>query len=156
MKFAYLNPAACKLFGIKDSGELIGKPVMERFHPDYYEKIKNRISRLNNMKKPVEELLEQKFIRVDGSEVWVETAGEPINYEGENGALVFVRDITERKEAENVLENLKNNLEIEVKQKTKELQERVNELERFHKATIDRELRMKELRDEIKRLKGEM
>jgi predicted nucleic acid-binding Zn-ribbon protein len=47
-------------------------------------------------------------------------------------------------------------LEIEVKQKTKELQERVNELERFHKATIDRELRMKELRDEIKRLKGEM
>jgi PAS domain S-box-containing protein len=156
MKFAYLNPAACKLFGIIDSGELIGKPVMERFHPDYYEKIKNRISRLNNMKKPVEELLEQKFIRVDGSEVWVETAGEPINYEGENGALVFVRDITERKEAENVLENLKNNLEIEVKQKTKELQERVNELERFHKATIDRELRMKELRDEIKRLKGEM
>ncbi|MDZ7762818.1 MAG: PAS domain S-box protein [Melioribacteraceae bacterium] len=95
MKFAYLNPAACKLFGINDPGELIGKPVMERFHPDNYEKIKSRISRLNDMQEPVEELLEQKFIRVDGSEVWVETAGEPITYEGKNGALVFVRDVSE-------------------------------------------------------------
>lgn len=106
MKFGYLNPAACQLFGIKDSSELIGKPVMERFHPDYREKIKNRISRLNNMQKPVEELLEQKFIRVDGSEVWVETAGEPINYEGKNGALVFVRDISERKRIESELRKI--------------------------------------------------
>lgn len=155
MKFSYLNPAACELFGINDPGELVGKPVMERFHPEYREKVAERINALNNKKEAVEELLEQKFIRVDGSEVWVETAGEPINYEGKNGALVFVRDISERKEAENTLEKLKNNLEIEVKEKTKELQERVNELERFHEATIDRELRMKELREEIKRLKGE-
>jgi len=106
MNFAYLNPAACELFGIKDSRELIGKPVMERFHPDYHEKIKNRISRLNDMQKPVEELLEQKFLRVDGSEVWVETAGEPINYEGKNGALVFVRDVSERKRIESELRKI--------------------------------------------------
>lgn len=100
MKFAYLNPAACKLFGIENPEQLLGTPVFERFHPQYYEKIRDRIKKLNIEKKSVEEFFEQKFLRVDGSEVWVETAGEPINYKGKNGALVFVRDVTQRKEAE--------------------------------------------------------
>jgi hypothetical protein len=45
-------------------------------------------------------------------------------------------------------------LEMRVEEKTRELLERVKELERFYDATIDRELRMKELRDEIQRLKS--
>ncbi len=44
-------------------------------------------------------------------------------------------------------------LEEKVKERTEELQERINELESFHKLTIDRELKMIELKDEIKRLK---
>ena len=47
----------------------------------------------------------------------------------------------------------KTHLEEKVKQRTVELQERINELESFHKLTIDRELKMIELKDEIKRLK---
>ncbi len=154
-KFSYLNPAACRLFGIKSPEELIGEPVMDRFHPDYHEKVAERIRALNEGRRPVHELLELRFIRVDGSEVWVETAGEPIIYEGKQGALVFVRDISQRKAAEDELRKLKDNLEKQVEEKTKELQERVAELERFHEATVNRELRMKELREEIKRLKGE-
>jgi PAS domain S-box-containing protein len=100
MKFVYLNPAACRLFGIKSAGELLGKPVMDRFHPDYHEKIKQRIHSLNEKKDSVHQLLQQKFIRMDGSEVWVETAGEPIYYEGKHGALVFVRDVSQRKKVE--------------------------------------------------------
>jgi len=43
---------------------------------------------------------------------------------------------------------------VKVSERTKELQVRINELERFHKATVEREFRMKELRDEIERLKS--
>jgi PAS domain S-box-containing protein len=64
-------------------------------------------------------------------------------------------DITERKRAEDDLRQLKDRLQDEVAQKTRELQERVENLERFYDATIEREFRMKELRDEIARLKGE-
>jgi PAS domain S-box-containing protein len=103
MKFAFLNPAACRLFGVDSPDALLGTPVMERFHPDYYERIKERIRLLNKNKKSVSALFEQKFLRVDGSEVWVETAGEPIFYEGKNSALVFVRDISERKQIEEEL-----------------------------------------------------
>lgn len=96
MKFAYLNPSACRLFGIESAEELVGTPVMDRFHPDYHEKIRQRIKTLNQDVQSVRELLKQKFIRMDGSEVWVETTGEPIIFNGKNSALVFVRDISQR------------------------------------------------------------
>lgn len=96
MKFAYLNPSACRLFGIESAEELVGTPVMDRFHPDYHEKIRQRIKTLNQDAQSVRELLKQKFIRMDGSEVWVETTGEPIIFNGKNSALVFVRDISQR------------------------------------------------------------
>ncbi|KPJ56584.1 hypothetical protein AMJ49_04525 [Parcubacteria bacterium DG_74_2] len=44
-------------------------------------------------------------------------------------------------------------LESEVEKRTKEIQERVDELERFYKLTVGRELRMVELKQEIKKLK---
>lgn len=102
-KFAYLNPAACDLFGIDSAHELIGTPVMDRFHPDFHHAVQERIRKLNEGRKPVHELLEQKYLRIDGSEVWVETSGEPIVYEGKNGALVFARNINQRKETERAL-----------------------------------------------------
>jgi len=64
-------------------------------------------------------------------------------------------DVTTRKQAEQDLLKLKDSLEIQVAEKTEALQERIVELERFHAATIQREIRMKELRTEIERLKSE-
>ncbi len=118
MKFAYLNPAACRLFGIESADVLIGTPVMNRFHPDYHEKIKNRIKLLCQENQSVHELFRQKFIRMDGSEVWVETAGEPIVYNGKNSALVFVRDISHRVKAVQVLKESKENYRLLVENQT--------------------------------------
>ena len=67
----------------------------------------------------------------------------------------FLNDITERKKIDTELRELKNDLEKQVKAKTKELNERITELEQFREATIERELRMEELRQEIKFLKEE-
>lgn len=53
------------------------------------------------------------------------------------------------------LRELTNSLQQQVKERTKELQERVNELEKFRKSTVGRELKMMELKDEIRRLKEE-
>jgi len=70
----------------------------------------------------------------------------------DEGMWAIVRDITERKKMEEELKTMNAFLEQKVEQKTKELQERVKELERFYKATIDRELRMKEMRTRIEEL----
>ena len=46
-KFSYLNQFAVSLFGAASEDELLGSPVMERFHPDYHEIIRKRIKQLN-------------------------------------------------------------------------------------------------------------
>ncbi|HOF34631.1 MAG TPA: PAS domain S-box protein [Spirochaetota bacterium] len=92
-KFAFLNHTALKLFGAVDHAELIGKNVFERFHPDYHDKINERIKKINEKGSPVRDFFKQRFIRLDGSEVWVETVGEPVEYEGKKGAIVFAREI---------------------------------------------------------------
>ncbi len=73
--------------------------------------------------------------------------------------FIFLIDNTERYSAEAAIREserkLKEELEMQVNIKTQELQRRVHELERLQEATIGREFRIKELRDEIERLKGE-
>jgi len=54
------------------------------------------------------------------------------------------------------LRELAEGLEEEVKRRTAEVQERMKELERFHKLAVDRELKMIELKEEIKKLKEEL
>ena len=97
--FAYLNPAAAKLFGAADARQLLGRPVAERFRPEYGPVIAERIRRLNVDRQPVTQAI-HPVLRCDGSEVSAEFSGVPFEYEGENGALVFVRDVMERLRAE--------------------------------------------------------
>ncbi|WP_372753481.1 PAS domain S-box protein [Mariniflexile sp.] len=105
--FAYLNKLAIKLFGVKDEKELLGKPVLDYFHTDFHSKAMERMKSLNVDKKEVHEPFEQILLKIDGNKVWVETKGQPIFYNGINGGLVFVRDITQRKKAEKELNESK-------------------------------------------------
>lgn len=99
-KFAYINPAGCRLFNIQSPREILGTPILDRISPENRIKALERIRRLNINRESVYELFEHPFLRMDGSKVWVETSGAPIVYNGNNGAIVFVRDISQRKEAE--------------------------------------------------------
>ncbi len=94
--FVFLNPAALAMFGAESEAELLGRPVLERVHPDWHEAKQEGMRRLNDAQEAVRSPVEQKWLRLDGEEIWVETVGEPIEYEGRNGALVFVREVTER------------------------------------------------------------
>jgi len=77
--------------------------VLNYFHADFREKALERMKALSEKGENVHEHYEQKLLRADGTEIWVETAGEPIEYDNKRCGLVFVRDITDRKEAEKAL-----------------------------------------------------
>ena len=78
------------------------------------------------------------------------------NAEGEVRSIINIsQDITERKHAEEDMRQAKNQLEVQVAEQTAQLQERVAELEAYFDATVEREYRMQELREEIARLKKE-
>ena len=101
-RFAYLNPAALKCFGAETPGQLLGQPVLDRFDARFHERVKERICLLNEEKQSVH-MMEQIYLKLDGSPFDVEVSAAPIRWGGHDGALVFFRDITGRKKAEKAL-----------------------------------------------------
>jgi PAS domain S-box-containing protein len=101
-RFAYVNDAAIRLYGAASEKELLGHRIVERVHSVYYARILERIRSINEEKKP-SPVMEQKHVKLDGTTIDVEAIASPIRYQQSQGALVFVRDITERKQAEESL-----------------------------------------------------
>ncbi|MCL7488586.1 MAG: transporter substrate-binding domain-containing protein [Desulfobulbaceae bacterium] len=97
--FVYLNKSTVDLFGAQGDREILGTPVLDRVHPDFHEKISDRMRLLTGDKTAVLPS-EEVFVKMDGSPVDVEVSAVPLVYEGRDGALVFARDITERIEKE--------------------------------------------------------
>jgi len=95
----YSNRAASQIAGGYADYDLVGREVLSIFHHSYSAIVKERIRQLNE-EKVMQPWLEELVVRPDGSTVPVEVSAVPISYEGLDGALVFVRDITERKKTE--------------------------------------------------------
>ncbi|MBC2704613.1 PAS domain-containing protein [Desulfobacula sp.] len=68
------------------------------------------------------------------------------------GAIETLRDITDRMRAEEELKKHQEHLEELVKERTTELEDKNKELERYNRLFEDREFRIKELKDKIKKL----
>lgn len=101
-KFVYVNPAAVKLWGASNTGELLGKSILEVIHPDYHDHVREQVDYIQKFQKPTT-LAEQKCLRLDGAEIDVEVTGLPFNSEGKSAVLAVFRDITEKKHAREAL-----------------------------------------------------
>ncbi len=101
-RFVYLNTAAVHLFGASSAEELLGTNTFDRIYPSFHELIGKRLRVLTLELKPVE-LIDEIFVKMDGSPLDVEVTSAPFQYDGGNGALTFFRDITKRKQAESEL-----------------------------------------------------
>ena len=101
-KFTYLNPAAVNLWGATTAGDLIGKSIFEVVHPDYRHHVTERIDYIQRFHRPTP-LVEQKCLRLDGSEIDVEVTGLPLTLDGKSAVLSVFRDVTEKKQAREAL-----------------------------------------------------
>jgi len=118
-KFAYVNPESARLFGVNAPKDLLGRTIIDRFHPDFRQIVAERIHQLNDLHEPVGGV-EEIILKMDGTFVDVEVSAVPVVYKGERGALVFLSDNTDRKRAEQEQEKLIHDLE-----------QKNDELERF-------------------------
>jgi len=94
----FVNAAVFELSGYT-SDEIIGKNITRFVAPEYQAFVTKRYAaRAAGMEVPA--IYEIDLVRKDGSVVPVEINASIIDYQGVSSALVFIRDITERRQAE--------------------------------------------------------
>ncbi|HJW86635.1 MAG TPA: PAS domain S-box protein, partial [Candidatus Brocadiaceae bacterium] len=133
-KFIEINEIACKRLGYTKD-ELLTMSPADIDAPDM---AAQRISALKDLPLKKNIIFEMAHIAKDGKRIPVEINVAYIEYKGWPMYLGIARDITERKDAED------------------KLKQHVNDLERFRKVTIQREIRMRELKDRVEELEAEI
>ncbi len=102
-KAVYINPAGVRMLGASDESQILGKSILDFVHPDYREVAMRRVREGIENKIP-QPPLEERFIRLDGKPIDVEVTSIPRMYLGKPAVQVIIRDITERKQAQSLLE----------------------------------------------------
>lgn len=97
-KLLFANTQAHLILGADKSQNLIGTDVLNFVEPEHHQRI------IRRMKEVAEGLpgamVEQKYIRLDGRLIDVETMAFPYSYRGEQCVQIIFRDVTERKHTE--------------------------------------------------------
>jgi PAS domain S-box-containing protein len=129
-KFIEINPAMVQLLGYENKEELLAIDIKTELYFDPEDRQSEELDEFQ------QEIGIYQLKKKDGSAVWIEDHGwYMVN---ENNEIIYhegvLRDITDRKAAEQALER------------------RMDEMTRFHNLTVDRELKMIELKKEINEL----
>ncbi|MBI4621236.1 MAG: PAS domain S-box protein [Desulfobacterales bacterium] len=130
--FKFVNDKFEEIIGYT-AEELEKMDFRELVAPESLELISEEISKRLSRDTPSKHY-EFVAVRKGGERIDVEIYSAVINYRGKPAIQVSIRDITERKRLEN------------------EIKTRLEELERWHKLTVDRELKMVELKKRLKEL----
>jgi PAS domain S-box-containing protein len=141
-KFLYLSPSHERILGLKPN-DWLGRPGLEMVHPDDRLKLlgilkpylKNKLRMIVNLKiSPIHERVEYRVANIKGKYLGLETTADLFG----DKILLIARDITERKKAET------------------ELKKKNEELERFTRIAVDREMKMVELKRKIEELENKL
>ncbi len=116
-RIRYANATICQMLGYAES-ELIGKSIFDLTHPEDLVESKRLFRRIVRQSEPYQ--LEKRYLRKNGSGLWVNVSASPIRKaDGKIEATVSViLDVTERKRAQQAVEEAKADLELRVTERT--------------------------------------
>ena len=111
-RYVYASRKLLEIFGYDRIEDILGKPPTLVLHPDYRERVADGIRRRQEGSTNPGRY-EIKGIRKDGTVIDVESSITTITYRGKLATLAYIRDVTKRKLAEEVLKKREKELEIE-------------------------------------------
>lgn len=103
----FVNRRFLEMFGYDSPEDLLGKKIFVIVHPDDQNKV-TEMNRRRQIGLPVPSRYEFKGITKDGKVIYVEVSAATISYRENLVYLIYLRDITERKAAEQALRNERN------------------------------------------------
>lgn len=102
-RYVFANSAMAHIVGLLDASEVIGKHALDFVHADSKELVRERIKQgiADGLPAP---LVEEKYLRADGTIIYVEVATVPTTFKGQKATQVVIRDITDRKKADAIIQ----------------------------------------------------
>ena len=97
-RVVYANAALAAILGAPTPASLVGLRALDLVHPGDRELVRDRVAALG-AGLAVAPLMEERFLRVDGTPVQVEVAGVQVPHGGGFATMALVRDVTARKRA---------------------------------------------------------
>jgi PAS domain S-box-containing protein len=98
LQILYVNAKAVSLFGASTAADLVGRRQLDFARPEDHEEITARS--MSVARRTAVPPTERAFLRMDGTPFPVEVSATPIEYDQQPASLVFLRDISESKQAE--------------------------------------------------------
>jgi PAS domain S-box-containing protein len=99
----YVNQRFVEIFGYADPAEIIGENNSKTVHPDDYLLVSDINARRQKKGEPVPARYEFKGIKKDTTPIYLDVSATATRYQGDCVSLVYLRDITDRKLAEEKL-----------------------------------------------------
>jgi diguanylate cyclase (GGDEF)-like protein/PAS domain S-box-containing protein len=134
-RFTYLNPRCQEIIGVSPEAAIADPTLIwSMIVPEDEVEMRRTLVQKSASLSPW--VLEYRIRQAGGQIIWLQTQASPM--QGERGEIIWdgvSLDITERKEAENVLSDYRHHLEEQVQERTLALQQANQELERL--ATLD-------------------
>lgn len=137
----FINQSALKILGYQNTEMLLGKNMHNLIHHSRADGTRLDVEACKiyqTFRKGKGTYCDDEVLwRSDGTYFYAEYFSHPIFKDGKiTGAVITFLDITERKKAEQELHRLKNELELTVAERTKELEEKVEKLNKSEKALL--------------------
>ena len=143
-KIVFANKRFAQIYGYA-SNEILGMEASRLVHPEDAALVDGiRIRRLEGEGAPLE--YEARGLRKDGESIWIKRRNTRIEYHGKPAVLGNVVEITERKRAEQALQEAHDKLGLRVKERTAELTKANQQLRREieDRKRAEQELRISE------------
>lgn len=94
-RIVYFNQTLLSLVGVDHSRHFLGRDIEELIQGATLKAIRQRLIQVEQLKVPLK-AQDISFRRADGKTVLCEVSAVPVRYDQEEGALIFIRDTTER------------------------------------------------------------